>query len=545
LPIKKEINQSIHTIKQPLLTTNLLNKSTMSTGTKRKADSLEESPLKPETVGFYTKHTPDKIMTGVDENMFRLCASVAGQIYNSNKAEDFQLSIGNIKADVLHFEDHAPLEEVTPNFVVAKSGSTLILGWQGSSSTADWFSNFSFSPILSNRWSNVSKEIRVHGGFAAIIENELALLETTIVKMMEEHKITEVIMTGHSLGGALAQVAQLFVQAALHNESSTWSQYKKNFAPGFAVRNIAFSAPSSICSIASSPVSPETTNFLKEVATNSCNTIFYMDIVPRLLGQLSFVKLALENLIDGVDSRKLFRSLNIPAAAARFFDLQEMATDALDTTKEKLEAEIKVLQKFKHYGNIIYYESDVSEPVVYRDFNHDKASSAKNFADLEWEPQDVSMNLVGNFGLHDHNHTVRGPGLAYNIFDEEPRTACYMMDEVEITKGVDVGSPIPFTDFSDCVKKAKEAMHNASYAAVAVWDGSQTGKEKFENPGKLYIKKNVPGTSEAAGVRKAGRRNRDVYSKAVFWRNACLADWTEKGLSAANIHNGVMELKMS
>eukprot|EP00551_Chaetoceros_affinis_P019515 CAMPEP_0203729082 /NCGR_PEP_ID=MMETSP0092-20131115/15770_1 /ASSEMBLY_ACC=CAM_ASM_001090 /TAXON_ID=426623 /ORGANISM="Chaetoceros affinis, Strain CCMP159" /LENGTH=46 /DNA_ID= /DNA_START= /DNA_END= /DNA_ORIENTATION= len=46
-------------------------------------------------------------MSGVDETMTRLCASIAGQIYGASKAEDFKLNVlFTIRADVVHFEDH-------------------------------------------------------------------------------------------------------------------------------------------------------------------------------------------------------------------------------------------------------------------------------------------------------------------------------------------------------------------------------------------------------------------------------------------------------
>lgn len=516
----------------------------MTQGTKRKADVLEESAFEPETNGFYIKHAPDKAMTGVEQKMTRLCASVAGQIYNSSEASDFDLSIeGEIKADVVHFEDHGtPYEDVTPNFAVVVSGSTMILGWQGSTTISDFITDFHMVPVLSSRWSKVSKEIKVHGGFISIIENDLALLDTTIVQKMKDNKITELIMTGHSLGGALGQVAQLCVQAALHDETSIWSQYKKN-TPDFIVRTVAFSAPMSISTVA--PTSLETTNFLKEVAAKSCNIIYHLDVVPRGFSQLEFIDGALKNIIDGIDGSAVFKSLGIPSLASIFVNVQDQVLDLYKEVKDNKSTQniVEVAKTFNHYGNIIYYGSNAAQPVMYRDFNHDKASCDKSFSDLKWEPQDDRMDLVGNL-THDHNNTVRGPGLAYKIPDEKLAGKCYMMDEFEVLKNFnDVGSPIPFTSFSDCVKKAKEGMHSASYAAVAVWEKSENGKEKFKMPGTLYIKKCVPGKSEDAKSVGAGFWNKGVKNKATFWRTACLGDWVEERSPAADIHDGVVELK--
>lgn len=512
---------------------------TQAQGTKRKADALEENPLTPcNTNGFYIKHAPEKDMTGVDPSMTRLCASVAGQIYSSNQDSDFKLSIGDIKADVVHFEDHGnPYGGVTPDMVVVVSGTTMIIGWQGTSDLNDWITDFHMVPITSARWSNISKEIKVHAGFASIIENDLECLDSLIVKKMEENNITELIVTGHSLGGALAQVAHLCIQAALHDESSIWSQYKKKEAT-FSVRTVAFSAPMSISTIAS-PLSAEMKTFFNEIAVRSCNIVYHLDFFPRLLSGLDFVNEVAENIIEGVND-----IVNLPSIISRFVNLSDIAAEKFKDLKknENIKPIIAVLKTFNHYGNIIYYQNDAAKPVVYRDYNHDEASCDKKFSDLEWEHQDIEKDIINNLA-HDHTHTVRGPGLAYNIPDYKLAGKCYMMDEFEIMKNNhDVGE-VQFTNFNDCVKKAKEAMHNASYAAVAVWDKGDQGKAKFERPGTLYIKNCVPAQSTNANVQGVNWFNQGVKNKATFWRSNGLNDWVKEKSPAADIHDGIVELK--
>jgi len=520
----------------------------MTQNKKRKASALHESHFEPVTKGFYIEKAPGEDMTGIDESMTRLCASVSGQIYSSSKAEDFKLSIGDIKAEVVHFEDHgSPFEHATPNLAVVVSGSTMILGWQGSSNISDFITDFHMVPIVSNRWSNISNEIKIHGGFASIIENDLALLDTTIVQLMNDQKpkITEVIMTGHSLGGALGQVAQLCVQAALHDESSIWSQYKKNIAPEFKVRTVAFSAPMSISTVPANR-SQKTTDFLKEIADKSCNIVYHLDIVPRAFSLLSFIDKALKNVIEGVEGAEIFKQLNLPRVASVFVSVQDELAKVFTGVKENKDiVNIRaVAYTFNHYGNIIHYESNASQPIMYRDFNHNVATCDKKFSDLEWKDQDTRMNLIGNL-THDHNNTVRGPGLAYHICDDKLAGKCYMMDEFEVSKNShDIGKPIRFTDFNDCVEKAKKAMHNASYAAVAVWDKSTNGKEKFKNKGTLYIKEGIPGKSKYASPLRGGFWYREVKNKATFWRTACLNDLIEKEAEGADIHKGVVELKL-
>merc|ERR1712038_1297699 len=137
--------------------------------------------------------------------------------------------------------------------------------------------------------------------------------------------------------------------------------------------------------------------------------------------------------------------------------------------------------------------------------------------------------------------TVRGPGLAYNIPDHQITAKCYMMDEFEILRGNNDLHSVEFENFNDCVKKAKEGTNNASYAVVAVWEKDDKDRKK---PGTLYIKKDVPGKSTNADVEGAPRfLRRGITNKATFWRTPALSDWIEEKSPAADIHDGVVELK--
>jgi len=531
----------------------------MSTGNsnKRKATVLENQDN-----GFYIKHAPKKDMSGVDEPILKLCASVAGQIYGCKSdvvspKDHFDLPEG---AEVIHFENHGePYCNVTPHMVVVVTGTTMILGWKGTATPSDALSDFHMLPVTSTRWSKISKQIKVHGGFFSAIENDLTNLEEFLVKTMEkqEPKITEIITTGHSLGGGLAQVAQLCIQAALLDKDSIWGKHKTNFEPSLTVRNVAFSAPASIST--PSTVTDETKEFLNGIAAKSCNIVYGMDIVPRLIPpQRHFIDKAVNEILSKLPRSELIDALKLNGILKTVNMAVNVNQRILDAFNEQKTSETatciqKVMRTFNHYGNILTYTDDSAEPVVYNDYVHDEASDHKKWSDMKWYSPYEKTDQFNNHFRHDHNQTVRGPGLSYSIKNETLLASkCYMMDECEIPRsyneGLNIVGKVEFKGFDDCVKKAKAGMINSGYAAVAVWDKvhSGIGRAKFDHPGTLYIKSTIPCKSDSADARELGRVfNRSSKNKTTFWRDYALKDYVESKDYAHDIHPGVIELKLT
>ena len=87
----------------------------------------------------------------------------------------------------------------------------MILAWRGSKSVMDWVRDFGFYPASSFRWKSVVDVVRVHGGFLACVESKLSTHQDFILQKIKEHGITEILLTGHSLGGKSSPIICLLV----------------------------------------------------------------------------------------------------------------------------------------------------------------------------------------------------------------------------------------------------------------------------------------------------------------------------------------------
>jgi len=77
----------------------------------------------------------------------------------------------------------------------------MILGWRGSTNFMDAVADLGFFVSSSYRWSKVAKVVKVQGSFMALLEEFMIENEKFILQAIEDYDITEIILTGHSLGG--------------------------------------------------------------------------------------------------------------------------------------------------------------------------------------------------------------------------------------------------------------------------------------------------------------------------------------------------------
>ena len=75
--------------------------------------------------------TPSKELTGVEESITEICASISNQVYSAKSKNDFRLEAREGRtAEVVMYDDHGEFSQTSPTFVVATAGGTLIMGWQ-------------------------------------------------------------------------------------------------------------------------------------------------------------------------------------------------------------------------------------------------------------------------------------------------------------------------------------------------------------------------------------------------------------------------------
>ncbi len=490
-------------------------------------DIEEEHGGSKDTIGFKFKHAPKKQDTGVDEAIARLAAALSGQLYGVKTKRDFDLSQPNLDVKTVVFDDHGKLKVVSPYFGGAVTGSTMVIGWRGTTDDImNMLTDINATPATSSRWSHISPDLEVHGGFHPIAENDLCRWESRIIELMEKHGITELVTTGHSLGGAIATVAHLAIHGELRKERSMWKDYAdklKSQGKKFTVRCIGFSAPYSIFNMAEAD-NAVVNNFLKEIESTSCNVVYSTDPVPRAPGHLEFIDKLAKELIPEIkdDISKEYGILG--RVGTRFFlDLSEGYEAVKESQSELLEAMLHA----RHVAKIIYYENDVAEPVVAKDYGDGvkgNPEGIKNFRDIQWKK---TPDVIGNV-LHNHSMTVRGPGLGYNIPEDLVVAKLYSMHNRSLMEDEPDVAKVEVDGWEDCRKKAKEHFVYAFMGGYVDWADEPKDKLPHERKGILHVKANVAkGSDEAEWVKSRGYFGYGEVEHSALWRTPALADKVE------------------
>lgn len=310
---------------------------------------------------------PSESMTGVSKALTEICATLSNQMYDATSIDSFQLTDPldrtHPKAKVVLFDDHGMLKEVTPPMAVALSGNTLILSWRGSATFADWVSDFSYVPVGSSRWSPFSNHIKTHSGFTSLVESDLAKHEATIVQMIRDFNITQLITTGHSLAGGMSQVAHIFLEGQVRQEQSLWHPLRDRLT----IRSLSFAAPMTVLSTDLQQANEATNDFLQSVANNSCNVVCGCDVVPHSVGDIRYMNEVIESLLPELATNSLPKFLQ-PFSA--LIGLQNKLLDVYNGlfSKESASALFRdVLIQYSHVGKIIYYVNKAASPVVLMD----------------------------------------------------------------------------------------------------------------------------------------------------------------------------------
>lgn len=335
--------------------------------------------------------TPSKDLTGVDEDITRICATLSRLAYEVNNQSSFAFSNKNL--DVHATSDiHGILHTSTPTFVKAFVGDeTMVVCWRGSFGLLDWINNFAVAPVSSPRWSGMAEALKAHCAYCSLVENDLALHQKEIVKDITDGKIKELILTGHSLAGGMAQVAHALILGAM-SEDPDWQKVKDQVK----VRTVAFSAPMTYVVLDES--NDKVKNFLKTISEHSCNIVYSCDPVPHAPGDVKFLTdwfaLAME-----YQKKKLKWGeqalCNLASVQSRILSLVE------DKNVREVDDMLKVCQKYRHIGKIIYYENHAATPVPLSNIAYKK---------LTFEGRTRSDLIETHSALTDKEY-----GLAYDV----------------------------------------------------------------------------------------------------------------------------------
>jgi len=279
----------------------------------------------------------------------------------------------------------------------------------------DFDRDASFCLGVSFRWKSLAKVIKVHAGVLSLVESTFVVHEDELLDIIDKHKIKKILLTGHSLGGSAAQVAQLWLEAAMDSTIDTqpnkWQKLAKN---GLSVHTLSFEGFSTTLFAESKDIKDEELNqkgkdFINKCASNMCTTVFKQDPAPRLFSHVeTFGMDFLENAIDiDIEESKLH-------LVGLLRPLRNLFHVKLQQQLPKLETLWPTLNKYQHLGKLLHYESSTAMPKVYIDNMNgilvDNEGDTPQFGDIKYVP--IKKNVYVEAFVN-HMKIVRGPGLAW------------------------------------------------------------------------------------------------------------------------------------
>ena len=213
--------------------------------------------------------------------------------------------------------------------------------------------------LAASRWSGVTKQINAHGMYVSLVENTFSRHEHEIVALALKHKVTRAFITGHSLGGGVANVAHLFVRAGqLKKAGSPWAE----LAGKVTWLACTFASPQTIVRLYEPEKPPP---LMAELDASSYNVVYGVDAVPRLWSMLTYlgaiVEIALPEFLEAETVKEVVPSwfpLKTLIRMGHFLGLDldgkidDLTAVPIKFLKNKGLAE--VLGQFSHTGTVVY-----------------------------------------------------------------------------------------------------------------------------------------------------------------------------------------------
>jgi len=369
----------------------------------------------PDETGAYTvfKHIPTKEMTGISPDMTQLCATLSNRLYHATEIDELHVkTVDDFEAVPFIFDNGGAFNQTSSPFGVIISGKTMILGWRGTSGLIDQLNDVACAPQSSMIWRKHAETIKAQGAMTSVAADDLVTHENDIIKKIIDDGITEIITTGHSLGGGVAQVANLILSAQIEDEASPWHKIiEKN--SNILIRSMCFEPPMTTVLVAKEEKkNPESEAFVESLISRSCLTVFGNDPVPRSYGYLTF----LEDFARNCEAEIASDKLHIPMVAQEMFHLRGKLNDIVDEKTDNNEFRwlMAVGSKYVHLGNIIHYEDKDAMPRILQDkgaFFKNKAGIKNAFRSVKYENCDAPLDT---FVKDWHNLPVAGPGISFS-----------------------------------------------------------------------------------------------------------------------------------
>lgn len=375
-------------------------------------------------------HLPTE--TGIDSDLVQLCATISGATYTGDSKEDFRTILHSNESIRKSFPDvivrfyqngvtigkNSAFGSVSlnaPTFTAVTTADTLILAWRGSVTIADFVKDASIASVgpweqlpgleVQESYFDLIQKSYFRYHYKDIINYVLGTYSQVPNQTAKDGRnIRRIILTGHSLGGGIAQVAHFCLCAPIKSSfgQTLWKDLVEVIqSHQVDVKTVSFSAPMTTV-LRDETMQSETMSFLTEkIFPNMCNIIFKTDVVPRGYANVNFI-----TDFANAFGKELQAGTGIAALFAEAF-----VNFANRASRDVNGSILKQATLYHHVGRIIYYSSKEAQPKVYVDHSAFLESGGTDFRSLRYEGAPASD--IAEYEIQNHMFLVTGPGLCF------------------------------------------------------------------------------------------------------------------------------------
>lgn len=362
---------------------------------------------------------------GVNQDILELCAGLSFLSYDTKQLSEYEndLKEWNLCKEkfpdlsVRFYQKGKTTPGNPPLFIGITTGSILILCWRGTHTPGDALKDVELDSTapFEGQTLEVQKDLyntiknNYKSNFKSIkdfVKGEYSQVKGTQAK--DGVPIKRIILTGHSLGASIANVAHL----CLKLPSKDWNDLVQTCKDEtVCVQTIAFSAPMSI--IVDNKSNGLKTLIQREIYPNMINILYGGDVVPRLYSDLEYIQEFVDDInignekLPGNAVRGCIRYVLIKCGLlSNVTTLDEAVKVLVDfADKEVLVNNAEQAKRYGHIGKILIIRSHNATTSTY-DLYDDIHDSKKSFRSIKYSEYSIPANKTIETELKNHSFVV-------------------------------------------------------------------------------------------------------------------------------------------
>lgn len=370
---------------------------------------------------------------GIEEKFLRLCATMAGGVYKTTSKKQFEYILNSVPeigeqfpnlslrfyqtgVTIGSLDNRSSVSLSAPTLAGVIVGETLVLAYRGTVTIADMVNDIRMTSVepwkpykgleVQRAYYNLIKT-QYFGGSHSHKKDIINYVNGNYSKVLNRTEkngtpIKRILITGHSLGGGLAQVTHFCLTAKGGDFDDLVSVIEENKVQ---VQTVAFAAP--MTTVLSNP-SKETEDFLdNSIRDNMRNICFKTDPVPRGYANIGFILDLLEDIKDKFLAAKSEEDAKQIEKCLSFFK-EGLLPWAAYFLEGQMDSVLDQAKKYQHVGKVLYYDREGERPASYIDCDVCPPRATQKFRDLKYQPSlhdpiqdayDFHMYLVKENGL--------------------------------------------------------------------------------------------------------------------------------------------------